>query len=184
MLQPESAAKFRIKLALGCCDLPIGTLSKLKPPYARFVMKTIKPTNSETSTFQNNAIQPRLILQAIAFTVILSFSVGHLSPNNKGITNQSSQPNTQLSEAIGHIVLQHASQHTRVPSSKLDLVDVQPHTWSDNCLGLAEAKASCQQMPISGWQVAVANGPRRWIYRTDASGSVVKLESSNVDPNH
>lgn len=166
---------------MGCCDLPIGTLSELKPPYVRFVMKTIKPTNSETSTFQNNAIQPRLILQAIAFTLILSFSAGHLSPKNKGMTNQSPQANPQLSTAIGHIVLQHASEHTRVPSSKLDLVEVQPHTWSDNCLELAEAEASCQQIPVSGWQVAVAKGQHRWIYRTDASGSVVKLESSNVD---
>jgi len=99
--------------------------------------------------------------------------------------NQSPQVNPQLSTAIGHIVLQYASEHTRVPSSKLDLVDVQPHTWSDNCLGLAEEaeeKASCKPMPVSGWQVAVANGQRRWIYRTDASGSVVKLERSNLDP--
>lgn len=146
-------------------------------------MKTIKPTNSEKQTLQNSAIQPRLVLQAIAFTLILSFSADYLSPNNKGMINQSTQANSQLSAAIGHIVLQHASQHTRVPSSKLDLVDVQPHTWSDNCLGLAEEKASCKPMPVSGWQVAVANGQRRWIYRTDASGSVVKLERSNLDPN-
>lgn len=145
-------------------------------------MKTIKPTNSEISTFENNTIQPRLILQAIAFTLILSFSVGHLSPKHEKVTNQDLPTNTQLSTAIGHIVLQYASKHTRVPSSKLDLVEVQPQTWSDNCLELAEAEASCKPMPVSGWKVAVAKGQRRWIYRTDASGSVVKLESSNVDP--
>ncbi|MEQ8960659.1 MAG: hypothetical protein RLP02_22510 [Coleofasciculus sp. C2-GNP5-27] len=144
-------------------------------------MKTIKPTNSETSTLQIPTSLPRLILQAIAFTLILSFSVGHLSPKNKEMTNQSPQVNPQLSTAIGHIVLQHASEHTRVPSSKLNLVEVQPHTWSDDCLELAEAEASCQPMPVSGWQVAVAKGQHRWIYRTDASGSIVKLESSNVD---
>lgn len=148
-------------------------------------MKTIKPTNSEISTFDYNIIQPRLILQAIAFTLILSFSVGYFSPKNKEVTNQSLETNpqnNQLSTAIGHIVLQHASKHTRVPSEKLDLVEVQPQTWSDDCLELAETEAACKPMPVSGWQVAVAKGQRRWIYRTDASGSVVKLESSKVDP--
>lgn len=146
-------------------------------------MKTIKPTHSETSTFQNPVIQPRLILQAIAFTVILSFSTGHLSPKYKGRVNLSPQAEYQLEEAIGHIVLQHASQHMRVPSSKLNLVEVEPHTWSDNCLGLAEKEESCTPMTISGWQVAVANGQQHWIYRTDASGSVVKLANRIVDPN-
>jgi hypothetical protein len=31
-------------------------------------------------------------------------------------------------------------------------------------------------MAVPGWQVAVASRRQRWLYRTNASGSVIKLE--------
>jgi hypothetical protein len=37
-------------------------------------------------------------------------------------------------------------------------------------------------VPVSGWQVAVASGKQQWIYRTDASGLVIKLERGTSLP--
>jgi hypothetical protein len=38
-------------------------------------------------------------------------------------------------------------------------------------------------MAVPGWQIAVVSGQQRWIYRTNASGSVMKLENAIPSPN-
>ncbi|HAG85478.1 MAG TPA: hypothetical protein DCL61_31110 [Cyanobacteria bacterium UBA12227] len=148
---------------------------------------TITP-HSERATIENKLLQPHLIIQALAFTAILYFSVGEpLANTNRGIRYQSVEMNTHLSttisKTVSNAVLKYAAQHSHLPTSALHLIEAQPHTWSDNCLGLGESGVNCTQMQVPGWQVAIASGQQRWIYRTDASGSVIKLEGSNSSAN-
>ncbi|MBE9124935.1 MULTISPECIES: hypothetical protein [unclassified Coleofasciculus] len=145
-------------------------------------MEDIKNTNFNKTTVDDRTFQPHLIVQALAFTAILYFTVGDTSPNIGGAINPFLESEVQLSATVGHAVLQHTAQHSRMPPSNLRVVDAQPHTWPDNCLGLGYSEVSCTQMPVPGWQVAVASGQRRWTYRTDVSGSVIKLEGKSVSP--
>lgn len=145
-------------------------------------MEDIKNTHLNKTTVQNKTFQPHLIVQALAFTAILYFTVGETSRTKGGAINPSIESEAQLSATVSHAVLHHAAQHSRMPSSNLRVVDAQLHTWPDNCLGLSNSGVSCTQMPVPGWQVAVANGQQRWTYRTDVSGSVIKLEGKSVSP--
>ncbi|NEQ29318.1 MAG: hypothetical protein F6K28_62415 [Microcoleus sp. SIO2G3] len=146
-------------------------------------MEDINTRGSATKTIATKLFQPRLIIQSLAFTGILYFSVGQTPPTPPtGVTSQLIRSSTPLSTSVGNTVLQHASQQSGLPTSELRIVQAQPQTWSDNCLGLRELGTSCTQVPVSGWQVAVASGKQQWVYRTDASGSVIKLERGTSLP--
>lgn len=139
-------------------------------------MEDINNQVSTTGMIEQKLLQPRLIIQAIAFTAILYFCSSQTPPTSRGFISQSVQSSPPLSAEVSHSVLRHASQLSGLPTSALQVVEAQPQTWSDNCLGLGEAGVSCIQTPIPGWQVAVASEQQRWIYRTNRSGSIIKLE--------
>ncbi len=143
-------------------------------------MEDINTRGSTTATIERKVIQPRLIIQALAFTGILYFCIGQTPPEQSRPMFSSRETSTTLSIGIGNSVLQHASVQSGLPTSALRIVQATPQTWSDNCLGLVDSGAFCTQMPVPGWQVAVTSQQKRWIYRTDASGSVIKLEGSTV----
>jgi hypothetical protein len=73
-------------------------------------------------------------------------------------------------------VFKDVSKKTGIDSSKLKLVKVEKETWSDGCLGLPTPGSMCTQAEVPGWRVVVASGEERWVYRTDVSGSMVKLD--------
>lgn len=135
-----------------------------------------------TATFERKVIQPRLIIQALAFTGILYFCVGQTPPQTSKTLFPPVEGRTIFSSNVGHSVLHHASQQSGLPASALRIVQARPQTWSDNCLGIADSRVSCTQMAVPGWEIAVMSGQQRWIYRTDTSGSVIKLESEIPSP--
>lgn len=142
-------------------------------------MEDINNTGSTTATLEKRVIQPRLIVQALAFTGILYFCVGQAPPDTGGTIFPSVRSNsTALSSTVSHTVLQQASQQSGLPTSALKIVQAQPQTWSDSCLELGDSKVPCTQISVSGWQVTVASKQNRWIYRTDDSGSVIKLQGN------
>lgn len=73
-------------------------------------------------------------------------------------------------------VFKDVSEKTGVESSKLRIVKVEKETWSDGCLGLGGSGSMCTQAMVPGWRVIVASGEQQWVYRTDASGSMVKWD--------
>lgn len=85
-----------------------------------------------------------------------------------------------LPDAVTEAVLQDASRRLSLPIEELRVVGAEARSWSDGCLGLAEPDTACIQMVVPGWRVTVENGRRRLIYRTDSSGSQVRLESSDL----
>lgn len=139
-------------------------------------MEDINPTISDTATIARRVLRPGLIIQALIFTGILHFSVVQTPQDALWVTGQAVPTGTTLSPAVGDSVLNYAAQQSRLPTSALRIVHAQPQTWSDNCLGLDNSRVSCPQQSVPGWQVAVASGQQRWIYRTNVSGSVIKLE--------
>lgn len=141
-------------------------------------MEDINTTISDTATIARRVLRPGLIIQALVFTGILHFSVVQTPKESIWVTDQTVQTGATLSPSIGDSVLNYAAQQSSLPTSDLRIIHAQPQTWSDNCLGLDNSRVACTQRAIPGWQVAVASGQQRWIYRTNASGSVIKLERS------
>jgi hypothetical protein len=145
-------------------------------------MEDINNRGSTAATFEKKVIQPRLVIQALAFTGILYFCIGQTPPNTTRVVSQSVHNSAPLLASVENSVLQHASEQLRLPASALRILRTQPQTWSDNCLGLRDSEIFCTQIPVPGWQVAVVSGKQSWIYRTNASGSVIKMEQNTSSP--
>lgn len=141
-------------------------------------MEDINNRGFATATIERRVIQPRLIVQALAFTGILYFCVGQAPPDTRETMFPSVRSSPTLSTTLTKTVLHHASQQSGLPASALKIVQTQPQTWSDSCLELGDSKVPCTQISVSGWQITVASKQNRWIYRTDESGSVIKLEGN------
>ncbi|MGB7441185.1 MAG: hypothetical protein WA919_08970 [Coleofasciculaceae cyanobacterium] len=129
-------------------------------------------------------LQPSLVLQALAFTGILYFGFNPTSASNIRTTQsyQSVQTRATPLAPVSDAVLQDASQQSGLPISDLYIVDARQRTWSNSCLELGETEASCTQTLVPGWQVTIANGQKRWLYRTNASGTLLKLDNSTFSP--
>ena len=76
-------------------------------------------------------------------------------------------------------VRQQVSTLTDVEPDQLQIQESSPKTWPDGCLGLAEADEFCTQALVEGWRIVVTDSQKTWIYRTDAQGMVIRLESES-----
>jgi hypothetical protein len=118
----------------------------------------------------------------VANAVYLNLSGTAKVPNNKQHEAIATQPlqDENLPDSVVQAVLQDASRRSNLPSQELNIVRVQQRDWPDGCLGLALSGTFCSQTVVSGWQVTVNAEQQSFVYRTDNSGSVVKLESSDI----
>ncbi|QLE55144.1 S-layer homology domain-containing protein [Nostoc sp. TCL26-01] len=91
------------------------------------------------------------------------------------LADESLSSEDHLPEPVKVAVLQDIIQRTGLEISALRIIQAQQQTWSDGCLGL-KADGVCSQAIMEGWQVVVANNKQVWVYRTDDSGTVTKLD--------
>ncbi|MBD2472598.1 S-layer homology domain-containing protein [Nostoc sp. FACHB-145] len=99
--------------------------------------------------------------------------------NTQLLADVTSNEAENLPEAIKVAVLQDISGRTGSEISALRVVKAQQQTWSDGCLGL-KAEENCSQALVPGWHIVVANTKQMWVYRTDESGSVAKLDEEST----
>lgn len=161
-------------------------------------MEDINSRGSTTAIVGKTVIRPRLLVQSLAFTGILYFCVGQAPPNPTEEINRSPQTRSALafgntndrhnttrsllSPSFENSVLQHASKQLGLPISALRISHAQSQTWSDNCLEIHDPQRFCTQTPVPGWQVEVKSDQQSWIYRTNATGSLIKIELQTSTP--
>jgi hypothetical protein len=92
-------------------------------------------------------------------------------------------PATVLPAAMVNTLRQDLSKKTGIPAKKLRVVEASARTWNDGCLGLGKPNELCTQALVPGWRVVMTNGTQRWIYRTDQTGRIYRLESPAANPN-
>jgi hypothetical protein len=88
----------------------------------------------------------------------------------------------KLPDAVAQAVLQDASRQSN-GYKKLRIVQAERQDWPNGCLGLAERGVFCTQAIVPGWRVMVESGQQTFVYRTNESGSVIKLENGAVQGN-
>ncbi len=86
---------------------------------------------------------------------------------------------TILPSTVIQAVKQSASNRFDVPVHQLKVMDATQQIWPDGCLGLVPPGVFCIQKTVPGWRVPVTDGIQTWIYRTDATGTIVKLEDAD-----
>ncbi|MBM0742037.1 hypothetical protein JOY44_10465 [Phormidium sp. CLA17] len=102
-----------------------------------------------------------------------------ISPITSSVpAKMSTKTTAKLPSTIANTLRKELSKQTGVSANKLQMVQSTPKTWSDGCLGLAKNDEICSQALVPGWQVVFSNGTQRWVYRTNATGRVYRLETS------
>ncbi|MGC9528218.1 MAG: hypothetical protein ACP5D7_22010 [Limnospira sp.] len=82
----------------------------------------------------------------------------------------------QIPPSVASAVFDAASRRLGFPHAAFRIADAEAQTWPDGCLGLSEPGTFCTQALVPGWQVTVSDGNAQLVYRTDRSGSTVKLD--------
>lgn len=82
----------------------------------------------------------------------------------------------QVPEAVKEAIFRDITRRTNGTRDRLRIVRAEEQTWRDGCLGLAEPGMLCTQALVPGWRIGVESDTQRWIYRSDRTGGVVKLE--------
>ncbi|PMB12131.1 S-layer protein [Fischerella thermalis CCMEE 5273] len=84
-----------------------------------------------------------------------------------------------LPESVKTSILDDISQGANVEVSALRIVKAEKITWPNSCLGL-KGSGICSQPLVPGWQVVVAGERQMWVYRTDGSGALAKLDEEST----
>ncbi|WP_052754526.1 hypothetical protein [Calothrix sp. 336/3] len=100
-------------------------------------------------------------------------------PSQLLIANDSENPSDILPEEVKNSVVQDISEREGVEASALQVVKAEKETWSDGCLGL-KTSGLCTMATITGWRVTVTDAQQTWVYRTDESGSMAKLDEEST----
>ncbi|MGB7445050.1 MAG: hypothetical protein WA919_28605 [Coleofasciculaceae cyanobacterium] len=87
--------------------------------------------------------------------------------------------NGELPYLVAEAVLQDAQGRLNLPTSGLHIVQAQRQTWSNACLDLANPGQVCVQAIVPGWRVTVEGKKKVLVYRTNDSGSLVRIEETN-----
>lgn len=91
-----------------------------------------------------------------------------------------------LPTAVADAVLQDASRRLGL-SIAVRIVQVENQTWENGCLGLPRPGEICTEALVPGYRVTVEGRQQLLVYRTDTSGSQLRLDENasptNLPPN-
>lgn len=123
--------------------------------------------------------KPSRQVLTVALTGLLlmsSAAVSRQSALSAPLNPEVAQQSLQLPQSVEQKVRQDLAQRLNVPLRDLRVANFTPQTWSDGCLGLGGPAESCLQAQVEGWRVEVTNGQQTWVYRTDKTATVLRLE--------
>ncbi len=83
-----------------------------------------------------------------------------------------------LPSGLVSLVKAELSKNVGISPKQVQVAEYSRQTWTDNCLGLLHSQAVCDLNTVNGWRIVLSNGGTRWVYRTDATGKTLGLETA------
>ncbi|HEY9750849.1 MAG TPA: hypothetical protein V6C63_19365 [Allocoleopsis sp.] len=110
--------------------------------------------------------------------------VYHSDQNGQTLRLETNATKVELPKAIADAVTQAAARQLGIAANQVQIASFTQQTWRDGCLGLSTAGEFCTQVETPGWQVTVVGRSQQLVYRTNDSGSVIRLDvaASGVSP--
>lgn len=82
---------------------------------------------------------------------------------------------------IEDAVLENASSRLNLPTSRLNVIQVQQRTWGNGCLNLSRPDESCTQALEKGWRVVVKAPDQTLVYHTNTTGSKIRFNKKESE---
>lgn len=143
-------------------------------------MKHVRQLSHTLHPFFVTLILTSLLSLGAGLTFLESAAAESLS-NPQGITPSKQVRNNRLPNSVVNAIRQDIARNNRIPPGQLRVVSSRQQTWPNSCLGLAKPDEACAQILIeNGWRVVMSDSRRTWVYRTDNTGRIVRLESQEA----
>jgi len=65
-----------------------------------------------------------------------------------------------------------------IEASQITVFSLNPTTWPDSCLGLANQGEACSMVETPGFRVTLSAGENNYTYHTDLTGENIRLETA------
>lgn len=122
-----------------------------------------------------------VILAIIVFLIVRgngnTYNSPNITPTTTSVTGNNQggtgiNPNNPYTQAA----ILSLSEQLKVATSSIFLSSVVPRDWPNSCLGIASTGTSCAQVITPGYEVTLMINGQRYVYRTNASGTLVVRE--------
>ncbi len=126
---------------------------------------------------QRSVRKSGLILALLLSTVTLGATTARSqAPSPTTLTKPAptvrlSKPSPAVLQAIRKDLVQ------RFGIQRFTVVSSSAQNWPDGCLGLPQDTEVCTMAIVAGWRVEVSDGLQNWVYRSDRSGQIIRLEN-------
>ncbi len=108
---------------------------------------------------------------AIGLAIGSSAQLRALSETSIRADEARSMPASSVIQAIRQTVRQQFGVQRIIVMSSSE------QNWPDGCLGLPRGKEACTMAIVPGWRIQVSDRIQTWTYRTDRTGTVLRLEN-------
>jgi hypothetical protein len=105
------------------------------------------------------------------------------NPTNVSCTGPANPTGTATSQqTVNNLVIQKLATDFGLSTASITLIDSQPMTWNDGCLGIPPTAAMvyCTQALVPGYKVTLRANYITYIYHTNSTGSSIALYSSGL----
>lgn len=109
----------------------------------------------------------------IIIVLTLCILAAACSPAESTPADEPAQP--QQLEAVG-VAMAKLAAETGLDPQDIQLIKVEDEEWMDSCLGLGGPAESCLLVITPGYRVTLEADGTQYVYRTDETGSQVRLE--------
>jgi hypothetical protein len=123
-----------------------------------------------------NLAQSRLWLTILCASLTIGGAMASVSPVSAEISPILHR--NQNNHAPIYKVLQAIQQETKQQFgvSKITVVSFSEQMWPDGCLGAPRGQEVCTTAIVPGWRVEVTDQLQNWVYRSDRTGRILRLE--------
>jgi len=123
----------------------------------------------------------KLIYQAIivylCFLMLLFGNNEMVSAKTKKKSTVTPTPITNPQDSAIRAAKAALARQINIPVDQINLVSIQAATWRDACLGIYDPDRMCAQEITPGYRIILAAQGKNYIFRTNKTGSIVRLES-------
>jgi hypothetical protein len=136
----------------------------------------------------NSTTNQRQILTALVLTGILSVTSGmsllksataapvDSTVETSDVIAQNTRSRT-LPRSVTNAVTRDLSRRQGISPSSIRIVEYTSKTWNNGCLDLPKSGELCTQALVPGWRVVANDGSQNWVYHTNRTGRILRLNS-------
>lgn len=118
--------------------------------------------------------------QAIARSPVAPTQATHPPTLQLAQRQEQRRPTARLPRGVMRQIRRDLAERFNIPRRDIRLVSYTRETWPDSCLGLAGPNERCAMAIVEGWRVEVTHGQQNWVYRSDRTAQVLRLETRDL----